>query len=398
MLDTSKAKKASFQKQEKKEKNLKAEINFSAEIYLLLSFISILTAFGLVMTFSASFPLAVQAYSSPAKLFLKQLISLLIAILASFIAYKFSKNFSLRKFWLLIWLSSLGLTLLTFVPGISDEAKGAARWIDLGIIRFQPSEILKIAVIIASTHLAYLFCRRKEKLFLYLAFLVVIVSSLIVLLQKDLTTALIIFFAGSVALLLTPINIRELTPLWLIAIFGLVFGVIKEDYRLRRLLIFIDPWKDIDAGRQVVVSLLALAKGGIEGVGIGKSIFKYNVLPEAHTDFIFAIIGSELGLFGSLTIIILLFLVFFYGLRISNKMKDDYSRTVSQALISMLAFQAIINIGGTVKALPPTGVPLPFVSFGGSSMVVCYIIVGIVCGLSTRGIGNDKDSRSRWRY
>ncbi|MCX7832281.1 MAG: putative lipid II flippase FtsW [Actinobacteria bacterium] len=395
MLDTSKARKTSFPKPEKRESNHIKKTSFPAEVYLLLSLITILTALGIVMTFSASFPLAVQTYSSPTRLFLKQLISLSIALIGSFMAYKFSKSVSLRKFWFLIWLSSLGFTLLTFVPGLSEEAKGAARWIDFGIIRFQPSEILKVAVIIATAHLAYVFVRTKEKIYLYLAFMVVTISSLIVLLQKDMTTAAIIFFAGSISLILTPVNLRELIPLWLIAIVGSFFGVIKEEYRFRRLLVFIDPWKDLDAGRQVVISLLALAKGGIQGVGIGKSIFKYNVLPEAHTDFIFAIIGSELGLFGSLTVIILLFLVFLCGLRISNKMRDDYSRAISTALISMLAFQAIINIGGTVKALPPTGVPLPFVSFGGSSMVVSYAIIGIICGLSARGFRNDKDIRSR---
>lgn len=366
------------------------------EIYFLLISVMLLTSVGLVMTFSASFPFSAQEYSSPTRLFLKQLLALSLAIVACLVAYAFTSRISIRKMWFPVWMVTIFLVGLTFVPGISEEAKGAARWIRLGFFNLQPSEFLKIAVIIAVAHLGHHYAKTRKKAFLYLAIGVVIVSSLAVLMQKDMTTAAIVYFSGTVAMFFTPVLISEMWVLFAAAIIGGVVGVLLERYRFQRLMIFLDPWKDLDAGRQVIVSLLALAKGGVRGVGIGKSIFKYNILPEAHTDFIFAIIGSELGLIGSLAVIGLLMLAVISGFRLSNKMKDPFSRSVSLSLISMIAFQSLINIGGTVKALPPTGVPLPYVSFGGSSLIASYIVIGIICGLYVRGLRHDKNIRS-WR-
>lgn len=350
------------------------------EGYVLLSCIAILSALGLLMTFSASFPLAVQAYDSPFKLFVKQVISLAVALVAGIFAYWASKKLPVNSLSPVFWIASIFLVILTFVPPFSDAAKGAARWLNFGFIRFQPSEILKISIVLLCVDLSYRFLKSGKKEYLYVAYGAILFSSLMVLLQKDMTTAVIVFFGGFLAIFFTPVSLRELLPLGMVAIAGSIFAVIKEEYRLRRLLVFLDPWKNEDAGRQVIVSLLALAKGGLNGMGIGKSVFKYNVLPEAHTDFIFSIIGSELGLFGSLLIIILLTTAVFSSFRLAYKCKDGYFKSASLALITMLAFQAIVNIGGTLRLLPPTGVPLPFVSFGGTSLVVSYFVVGLILG------------------
>lgn len=377
---------------------LSAEIKreLPAEAYIFLVCVALLTSIGLVMTFSASFPFAVQEYSTPARLFLKQLVSLSLALTAAFISYRFTRRFHLGRAWFAFWALSTFFVLLTFVPGVAEEAKGAARWIDLKFFGFQPSEILKIAVIISVAHLSMQYYEKREKIYLYTAFAIVLISSLLVVLQKDLTTAVIIYLAGCLCLLFAPIKLKELRFLFLVAALGFVAAVKIEPYRIKRLLIFMDPYRDIDAGRQVIVSLLALAKGGITGLGIGKSIFKYNVLPEAHTDFIFSIIGSELGLFGSLMVVFLLLAAFFAGFRLSFKIKDEFGRITALSLVTMIAIQSIINIGGTLKALPPTGVPLPFVSFGGTSLVVSYTVVGIICGLCAKGARNVKGARS-WR-
>lgn len=364
---------------------------------MLLVCVTLLTSIGLVMTFSASFPFAVQEYSTPTRLFLKQLVALFLALIAALSAYRFTKKVSLERLWFASWAISLFLVILTFVPRFSEEAKGAARWIDLKIIGFQPSEILKIAVILSVAHLATEYIGKREKIYLYSAFAIVLVSSLLVVLQKDLTTAAIIYLAGFLCLLFAPIRARELWFLLWVAVLGFIAAVKVEPYRMQRLLVFMDPYRDVDAGRQVIVSLLALAKGGVTGLGIGKSIFKYNVLPEAHTDFIFAIIGSELGLFGSLMVVFFLLAAFITGFRLSFKIKDEFSRITALSLVTMIAIQSIINIGGTLKVLPPTGVPLPFVSFGGTSLVVSYTVVGIICGLCAKGAGHAKGTRSRRR-
>jgi cell division protein FtsW len=383
---------------EKSPETRKEKIDFDYSLYLMLSCVSFLTIAGLLMSFSASFPFAAQHYSSGVKLFLKQLGSLMAALFASFIAYQIAKKYSLRKVWFIFWLLSVVFVLMTFFSGFAEEANGAVRWLDFGFIRFQPSEILKLAVIIASAHLGLAYVRTKEKYYLAGAFFIIIFSSLLVLLQKDMTTSIIVFLAGSTVLLVLPIKLRDLTFLAFVAIVGGIGGILLQDYRLKRLLVFLDPWKAGDAGRQVVVSLLALASGGIKGEGLGKSIFKYNVLPEAHTDFIFAIIGSELGLFGSLVVIGALMAMFFFGFVLANKMKDEFARSVTLAIVTMLAFQAIINIGGTLQVLPPTGVPLPFISFGGTSLVVSYLSLGLIVGLWVWSGNNAQNSRRRRGY
>lgn len=364
---------------------------FPPDIYYLFSCVSYLTILGLLMSFSASFPFAAQHYSSGLKLFLRQLLSLGIAISVSLLVYHATKRISLRKLWFLFWTLSIVLVLMTFISGYAEEAKGAARWLNFGFIRFQPSELLKLAIIIAAAHLGLAYVGTKERYYFVTAVSLIVLSSFLVLLQRDMTTAVIIFLAGTTALFVLPISLKDLSVLAVIAVFGAFFGVVAERYRFVRLLVFLDPWKAGDAGRQVVVSLLALARGGVSGVGIGRSIFKYNVLPEAHTDFIFTIIGSELGLIGSLTVILCLLALLLLGFRVSNKIKDEFARSVSLAIIAMLAFQSIINIGGTLQVLPPTGIPLPFVSFGGTALVVSYVSLAIICGLWMR---SEKDAQN----
>jgi cell division protein FtsW len=271
--------------------------------------------------------------------------------------------------------------MLTFVPGVAVEKKGSARWIDLGFINFQPSELVKLATIILISKLTIDYLQKGEKRDLKLAFAVLIASSGAVLLQKDMTTASIIFVSGFTPLFISRIRLRELAPLIGIAMSGAVVGVLVEKYRLMRLLVFLDPWKAGEAGHQVVVSLRALSEGGIKGVGLGMSNLKYNVLPEAYTDFIFAVLGSELGLLGSLITLILILLFFIFGFRLSSKMKDTFSKLVSYSIITLFSVQSIINVGGAVQLLPPTGVPLPFISYGGTFLVVSFISLGIIFGL-----------------
>lgn len=373
----------------------KAANSFPPDGYALLTIVCILTLFGLVITFSASFPKAIQMTSSPFFLIRKQILSLFLGIIAGILAYQFCCRYSLKSISWVFWIISMLALMLTFVPGVAVEKKGSARWVDFGIISFQPSELVKLATIILISKLAIDYLQKREKRSLRLAFVVLIVSSAAVLLQKDMTTATIIFVSGFVPLFLSQIKLRELAPLIGVAAFGAVVGVLTESYRLKRLLVFLNPWKAGDAGHQVVVSLRALSEGGIKGVGLGMSNLKYNVLPEAYTDFIFAVLGSELGLIGSLITIMLIFLFFVFGFRLSSKMPDAYSKLVSYAIITLFSIQSIINIGGCVQLLPPTGVPLPFVSYGGSSLVVSFVSLGVIFGLYRRSDVQDEYFRRR---
>jgi cell division protein FtsW len=288
----------------------------------------------------------------------------------------------IRRFAWPLLLGAVGLLLLTYVPGLGVVVNGSRNWLDLGgPVNIQPSEFAKLALVVWGAHvLASKGSRIADPKQLALPLLAgagVIVA--LTLGQKDLGTAIIL-----ATILLGMLWVAGL-PVWLLgsaaAVGALVVGgfVLSEPYRLARITSFINPFADeLNTGYQAVASLYAFGSGGWWGVGLGASRQKWGRLPEAQTDFIYAVIGEELGLVGSLAVLALFLVVGYAGLRIASGSTDPFVRLAVAGVLTWMLVQAVVNIGATLSVMPITGVPLPLVSYGGSAMVIGLCALGLV--------------------
>lgn len=338
---------------------------------------------GIIMVFSSSYPEAYYKMKDGYYFLKKQLISGLIGLVAMifFMNFSYWKLFRLSK---LIFFSCILLSLLLFTP-LGMVVNGARRWINLGFTTVQPSEVVKLGSIIFLT--SFLTKRQDEiKSFTkgFIPSLVVItLSCSLILVQKDLSTSAtlgitlfaILFIAGS--------KILHLSILGILGFIGLAGAIIIEPFRINRIIAFIDPFKYKDnIGWQIVQSLYALGSGGIFGLGLGKSRQKFFYIPEPYNDFIFSIIGEELGFIGCVTVIILFLLVIWRGLRIALSAKDLFGCLLASGIVSLITLQTIIHMAVVTSSMPPTGIPLPFISYGGTSLIVFMASVGILLNIS----------------
>lgn len=277
--------------------------------------------------------------------------------------------------------------IAVLIPGIGAELGGARRWIRFFGFGFQPSELAKFVLII---YLADLTARKKylmnsfKHTFLP-AFSVISLMAILILAQPDMGSSVAVFFIGLVMLFIGGANLKYilytafllLPPMWL--------AIWLEPYRFRRILIFFDPWSDPrGAGFQLIQSFIALGSGGFAGVGLGGSRQKLFYLPEAHTDFVFSIIGEELGFLGAMSVMVLFFIIIFCGIRIALKTKHLFASRAILGISVMIAFEAFVNIGVSVGGLPTKGLPLPFMSYGGSSLVSHLAVMGILFNLARK--------------
>ncbi len=360
--------------------------NRTDRFFLGISIFLILT--GIAILASVSAILSQERTGEPTYYLFHQLLyGFLAGGILGIAAFKIPLDF-LKKKSLFFVLGALILMILVFIPQTSMRAGGAPRWVNLGFITFQPSEFLKLAFII---YLAgWLETRTKPKRekrnlkFTLLPFLVILgLLTLFLIMQSDLSTLGVVFI---VALLM---YFSSGTPLWhsilifLLGAGGLVFAIKMVPYRMRRFLVFLNPNLDpMGMGYQIKQALIAVGSGGIFGVGLGMSLQKFGYLPQSMSDSIFAIFAEETGLLGS-SLLIVLFLVFLWrGLEIAKNSKDKFSKLAVLGITSWICIQAFINIGAMIGVLPLTGIPLPFVSYGGSHIVVEMIGIGIILNIS----------------
>lgn len=349
--------------------------------YISMSLVSI----SIIMVFSSSGVIAMR-YSLPVSYFLlKQLVWVALGICAMTVLYCFDYQ-HLQKISTPLLIFSFALLILAFVPGIGIKVKGAYRWIGKGPIRFQPSELAKLSLII---YMATMLSKRKESLekfskgllptlLILGAFLALIVT------EPDLgatvVTGLIVFVIWFVA----GVRIRHLFLL-VVAGFPCVGALIwMEPYRLVRLLSFVNPsnFTHTAAYQHLRQSLISVGSGGMFGLGLGKGLQKYLYLPEAHSDFIFAIICEELGFIGACGIILLYGVLIWQGIRVALKTPDFFGSLVATGIIAMIAIESMINMGVVLGCLPPKGLALPLLSYGGSSMLVTMSAIGILLNIS----------------
>lgn len=275
------------------------------------------------------------------------------------------------------------LLLLTLFQGVGTESSGARRWLTLGLFSFQPAEVLKLFLLL---YLADTLSRRRNRLESFKRgmlppLLVVGAACGLLLLQPDLSTALLLFVTALAMFWIAGVPGRHLAVSLAVIVPVVILLVYLEPYRWARITAFLDPWRDAQAGGyQIVQSLLAIGSGGLTGVGLGASQQKLFYLPEAHTDFIFSILGEELGLLGTLGVLALFVALVVIGLRIVRRVRDPFSRLLALGVTVWLGVQALINIGVVTGLLPTTGLPLPFISYGGTSLVSGLAAVGILAG------------------
>jgi cell division protein FtsW len=343
-----------------------------------------LVAFGLVMVYSATSASATLANGDPAYYLKRQAIYAVLGLALMAVCARVSFH-ALRSLAPALMVASVVLLLAVLVLGAA--VNGARRWIALGPLAFQPSELAKLSLAIwAAGYLARRRAPRTLKELWRPIGLVTLVFCGLILVEPDLGTAIAIVVMLAAMLLVSGTPGRTLGGgLGIVATLGL-FAVWLEPYRRARLFSFLNPWQDAQgAGFQTVQAMIGLGSGGIFGVGLGQSVQKANYLPEAHTDMIFAIIGEELGLVGA-TFVIAAYCAFAYaGLRIALQCKDPFGKRLAAGLTALVCGQAAINLCAVMGLAPLTGIPLPFVSYGGSSLVVALASVGILLNIAANG-------------
>ena len=344
-----------------------------------------LICIGVVMVYSASSAVALLRDSSPQGLLIRQGIYAVIGLIA------FAVCARLKPSRLLAWgkpavLVSLGLLLVVLMPGIGIMANGSRRWLGAGSIQVQPAEFAKLALIIWLTaYLSKHAGRLDDAKVLRLPVMVMAAMAFLVIIEPDLGTAIVLVGVAISMIILAGTSARLVGFITTGAILAGAIGIAAEPYRRSRLFAFLDPWGDPQgAGFQIVQSKLAMGSGGVGGVGLGNGLQKVFYLPEAHTDMIMATVGEELGLIGVLGVIALVGAVVWSGYRIALSAPDSRQRLLAGGLTSLIGIQSIVNLGAVLGMLPVTGVPLPFMSYGGSSLVVFAASSGILVGIGRR--------------
>lgn len=353
--------------------------------YLLLGVVFALSVFGLVMVLSASHTTGLADYNDSYYFFKRQLQWLVIGFGAMFIFASVEFRW-LRRLVRLGLIISFALLILVLVPGLGITAGGASRWLTLGPLTFQPSELAKFAMIFFA---ADILAKRRENITDFKTIAVPVlpvfgVMAVVIMLQPDLGTTLIL--AGIVLVMLYVADAR-LTHVLGLAAAGLaaVWSLINiAGYRRARINAFINPWKDPqNTGFQYIQSQIALGSGHWFGVGLGMSKQKFFYLPASHTDFIFAIIGEELGLAGTLTVVAAFSLLVYACIRIAARATTQFDRLVATGITAMIIVQAVLNMGAVTGILPITGVPLPLISSGGTSLLFVLTGVGILLNIAS---------------
>ena len=360
----------------------KSKVKMANIDFILFSSIMILVAIGVVMVFSASSYSAFFQKKDSMFYLKKQGMFAVAGIIAmAFIIrtdyHKYKRYTNILMFITIVLLAAVFLT---------EPINGARRWLPLGPLgQLQPSEMAKyIIVLYLAKSIEYKGDKIKSFVYGILPYLIVSgFYAALILVEPNLSIAVVIMMVTIIVLFVAGARwIHFLEILGMVGALG-AFGILLKPYRLLRLKSFLDPWADPkDTGYQLILSLLAFGSGGITGVTLGKSRQKAYYIPEPHTDFIFAIIGEELGLIGCTLIIILFLVVIWRGIRIAMRAKDTYGTLIAIGITSVIAVQAVINIAVVTGSMPVTGVPLPFISYGGSALVFNIMAMGVLLNIS----------------
>lgn len=365
---------------EKQKKSKKLSGNFDYTLFCLVIF---LVAFGVIMIYSSSSYHAQKEFAN-ATYFLKKQLQWTLLGLVGMIAISYVDYHKLIKYTMLLYTASiifLGLVLV-----IGEEINGAKRWISFGTFGgFQPSEFTKLALIIFMSYIVSKGVKRLDKYSGFIKYLLFIVPPILLIAVENLSTALVVAFIPiAILFVASPKTWHFLTLTLPIIIAAPIFLFVKKfAYRLNRIKAWKDPWQyPSDIGFQTIQSLYAIGSGGFFGKGLGQSMQKLGFIPEAHNDIIFSVICEELGLFVACMLILIFIMLVWRCMVIASHAPDIFGALLTVGVIAQIAFQVIINIAVVTNSIPSTGMPLPFISYGGSSLIFLLIEIGIVLNVS----------------
>jgi cell division protein FtsW len=349
--------------------------------------VALLCVIGLVMVGTASSVISISTYGSPWAILIREGMWMAIGVVALGLALRFDYR-KLRRLSPLLLAATFGLLVIVLVPGLGVHAMGSSRWIGFGQFRLQPSELMKLALTLFA---ADCIARRldedaTDRRIIGPVILVTGFACLLILVQPDMGTAMVL---GCIALTLLFVSGVRLGPVMkvmaAVAILALIVAV-ASPYRRTRLLSFLDPSAHgSSSGYQVLQSEIGLGSGHLFGMGLGGGQAQWGYLPNAHTDFIFSVIGEELGIIGAVFVLLLLGALVWLGIRAATTSVDRFGGLLALGLVAWVATETLINVGAVVGVLPVTGIPLPFISFGGSSLVITMAAAGVLINVARQG-------------
>ncbi len=348
----------------------------------------LLSIFGVIMVYSSSYIWAEYKYNNPYKYLISQSLFVIMGIILMIIISKINYKIYKEKAKLIIGICFL-LLVLVLIPGIGTVRNGSRSWFGIGGLGIQPSELAKIGLIIFCSK--YLEKNNKYKKntkdFILPIMLVIIVFFGLILLQPDFGTGMVIVCSLIGLLFITGTKLGIFVKLGILGLIGIIVLVLIAPYRLERITSYLNPWSDpLGSGFQIIQSLYAIGPGGLLGFGLGASRQKHFYLPEPQTDFIFSIIAEEFGFLGCLIVVSLFAIIFITAIKIALGTNDLFGKYLCFGLIFMLIFQAALNLMVVTGIIPITGVTLPFLSYGGSSLLVSMISIGIILNISKNNI------------
>ncbi len=360
-------------KQKKRRKTQQNQTDIS-----LIFIVIFLIVFGVIMIYSSSIYKSLEDYNNSTYFFKRQLVWGALGIVVMLIVSKIDYHF-FNKFAGLLYIICIGTLILVLFVG--RNINGAKRWLDIGPLRLQPSELTKLAIVIVVAYLCTRLIEHLDKIRMILLILAVMCLPTALIGIENMSTAIVVACI-SIAILFAAVP--KLSKLLLVIIppaaIGAILGVVLFSYRSARIKIWLEgPWTDpLDKGYQTIQSLYAIGSGGLFGIGLGQSMQKNGFIPEAHNDIIFSIVCEELGLFGALILILLFVLLIWRCMVIASKAADLNGLLIVIGVMSQIAIQVIINIAVVTNSIPATGMPLPFISYGGSSLLFLLTEIGLV--------------------
>ena len=346
----------------------------------------VLLAIGITMVLNTSYLFSQERFGDGTYLFRKQLAAVAVGVAGLCVAVVLPPSVY-RRLTVPLFLLALASLVLVLLPGVGLVRGGAQRWLGVAPFVFQPSELAKVSFVL---YLAYTLSRKAGRLEQFTAGLLppLLMTGLFVLLllgEPDFGAAFILAIIAMAMLFVAGGQVKHLAAVALAALPAAVFLIMSADYRLKRFLAFLDPWSDsANSGFQIIQSYIAFGSGQLWGRGLGQSRQKLHYLPEAHTDFIYSVIGEELGLWGALLVVLLFGILLFRGMRLALEREEPFTRLMVFGLTLLLGLQALVHMSVVMGLVPTKGLVLPFVSYGGSAMVVHLTVAGMLLSASCR--------------
>lgn len=356
--------------------NLSRELSFYIQMIIVVAFS--LVVIGLTFILSSTYSISIQKYGNPFSLFLRQLLWVGVGILLMLVFSRIDTSLY-SKFVKVILLIGIVVSLLPFVPGVGKARGDAYRWINLGILNVSSSEIVKMVLII---YISVVLSRKTDKKNFFSAFLPIFIVAVfffgVISLQMDVSMAFLILLSSLVVMYVGGVPLTQIILTFIISLSFTFLVSDKLSYLHNRITAFLDPWSDPFGKGYHYISMLKSFQNGIFGVGIGNGVIKDKYLPEAHTDSIFSVIAEETGIIGTLLVVFLIVMLFYYSIKLAVSIDDTYRSLLVIGFASIISIWGLVNILVNIGLLPPTGTNLPLVSYGGANIVTSFVALGII--------------------